>query len=135
MVANFYLFLDHFGLKTGKSLLPQQIIFNSVQLASYLNKPFFAMVFGHGGCPQLYSQAGQMKFLWTLNECTSQRNISPHMQAGRQLTYKSSCMQISSQNCMDACHACKTCPVNTDLRQQQISTCFQAISQLCNSYL
>ena len=30
MVANFYLFLDHFGLKTGKSLLPQQTIFNSV---------------------------------------------------------------------------------------------------------
>ena len=29
MVTNFYLFLDHFGLKTGKSLLPQQIIFNS----------------------------------------------------------------------------------------------------------
>ena len=30
VVANFYLFLDHFGLKTGKSLLPQQNIFNSV---------------------------------------------------------------------------------------------------------
>ena len=29
MVANFYLFLDHFGPKTGKSLLPQQIISNS----------------------------------------------------------------------------------------------------------
>ena len=32
MVANFYLFLDHFGLKTGKSLLPQQIISNSVTI-------------------------------------------------------------------------------------------------------
>ena len=31
VVANFYLFLDHFGLKTDKSLLPQQIISNSVQ--------------------------------------------------------------------------------------------------------
>ena len=29
MVANFYLFLDYFGLKTGKSFLPQQIISNS----------------------------------------------------------------------------------------------------------
>ena len=32
MVANFYLFLDQNGLKTGKSLLPQQIISNSVEL-------------------------------------------------------------------------------------------------------
>ena len=37
MVANFYLFLDHFGLKIGKSLLPQQIISNSVPLSSFLS--------------------------------------------------------------------------------------------------
>ena len=32
VVANFYLFLDQNGLKTGKSLLPQQTIFNSVMV-------------------------------------------------------------------------------------------------------
>ena len=30
--SNFYLFLDQNSLKTGKSLLPQQIIFNSVRV-------------------------------------------------------------------------------------------------------
>ena len=40
MVSNFYLFLDQNGIKTGKSLLPQQIIFNSVVSVAWVHSEF-----------------------------------------------------------------------------------------------